>query len=85
LTNNDLSDAGACHLANAISYNQTLLMLELGMNEISDKGANYFFYAVEKNKTINSIELYGNLVSEKLLISLKSKIDENGRNRRNNK
>ena len=60
LSNNNISDAGATALAQALHHNSTLKELYLYNNNISDAGATNLAQALHHNSTLKKLNLIGN-------------------------
>jgi hypothetical protein len=57
LSYNEISDAGAAHLAEVLKCNSTLQSLDLSGNKIHDEGAEQLAEALEHNNTLKSLFL----------------------------
>ena len=57
---NNISDAGATSLAQALHHNSTLEVLYLSSNNISDVGATDLAQALHHNSTLKRLDLHGN-------------------------
>ena len=60
LSSNNISDAGATDLAQALHHNSTLKRLDLSNNNISDVGATDLAQALHHNSTLKWLHLYSN-------------------------
>ena len=60
LSHNNISDAGATDLAQALHHNSTLKVLDLSKNNISDVGATDLAQALHHNSTLERLDLEGN-------------------------
>ena len=64
LSENDISDAGATCIAEAIKVNKTLTNLDLSENAISGAGATCIAEAIKVNKTLTNLDLSYNGISD---------------------
>ncbi|XP_027694185.1 dynein regulatory complex subunit 5 [Vombatus ursinus] len=64
LANNKIRALGAQALAHALSYNTTLLSLNLRLNCIEDEGGQALAHALQSNSTLTNLHLGGNELSE---------------------
>ena len=64
LSENDISDAGATCIAEAIKVNKTLTTLDLSFTGISDVGATCIAEAIKVNKTLTNLYLSENRISD---------------------
>ncbi|KAH8066597.1 peptide-aspartate beta-dioxygenase [Aureococcus anophagefferens] len=60
LWSNDISDAGAIKLADALAVNTSLTTLDLAGNSIGEAGADRLTAAVARNRSLASLDLRNN-------------------------
>lgn len=63
LSYNDISDTGVIELANALTNNKSINIIDLSNNNIGDKGVTEFGSALEKNKSLTTINLCNNEIT----------------------
>ena len=63
-SDNNISDAGATDLAQALHHNSTLKVLHLSRNNISDAGATALAQALHHKSTLKELHLYNNNISD---------------------
>ena len=67
LHNNNISDAGAKELAQALKVNNSLTVLDLYNNNISDVGAKEIAQALKVNNSLTVLDLYNNNISDEYM------------------
>ncbi|CAM4815343.1 unnamed protein product [Rotaria magnacalcarata] len=77
LSSNQIGDAGAQSLADALRENKTLTELNLRANEIGDAGAQSLADALRKKKTLNELDLSYNQIGDVGAQSLANVLREN--------
>ncbi|EFA76754.1 hypothetical protein PPL_09505 [Heterostelium album PN500] len=73
----NIGDGEAAHLANMLSKNKSITLLNLNINEISDTGAKAIAFALKTNTTLKYLSLSNNFIGKEGLVALSDAIEEN--------